>query len=806
MTKISLIIKEGNSKKLENYDFKKYEKNDVTGKLFKNSEENTYIFSDKTNKNIYVDCTNKRKIVAFFDNNQPYFLYGTSNGNKGYYYPVYKNIPSNDTTVYDSYTFDEISNETFYILKDDSNLAKTSITTDLITDKGYVEYTVKSELIPFTIGFDDDNAFLQIQGSDVISTENGLSTNEKIFVEYYFSQTDKPFVKINKTEFDNKLIKSGIDSSKFTLDEFNYLLYNGRKLVQNDNSTDKISVKFISSNLPKALSSYLDNPTEGETIYGNISSWDTSLVTNMKNLFKDNTTFNYDISNWDLSNVTDTSYMFSGAVAFNQPIGNWNTSNVTNASYMFSGATVFNQPIGEWNVSNVTDMNEMFKEAVVFNKPIGNWNTSSVTNASYMFSGATVFNQDIGEWNVSNVTDMNEMFKEAVVFNKPIGNWNTSNVVNMNDMLRGATVFNQNIGEWNVSNVTNMRGMLRGATVFNKDIGNWNVSKVTLIHDMFHDAIVFNQPIGNWNTSNVVNMNEMFKEAVIFNQPIGNWNTSNVTNMRGMFQNSYNFNQPLNNWNISNVTNMKEMFDEAISFNHPLDNWNVSNVLNMKSMFKGDESNFNIGESRESKFNQDITNWNVSNVTDMIGMFRRNANFNQMIRHWFLNNSITTTDMFTDAASMNTRFTGTEGFKDTPTQEFFNYYRLTLLESKQYGSTVAGKPFGNTVLILTNSTSTINPTWYNASQIITTTEKLDWTYDGNKYIIRDSRLDSATNDEIYQITADYAFKNGFYVFSIFKNDNTIYIRENEGVKSNLIDVGLFDTVYFTNYENQVLGS
>ncbi len=346
MTKTSLIIKEGDSKKFENYDFKKYEKNDVTGKLFKNSEENTYIFSDKTNKNIYVDCTNKRKIVAFFDNNQPYFLYGTNNSNKGYYYPLYTKIPSNDTSQYDTYTFDEISNVTFYMLKDDSNIALSSITTDLLTDKGYLEYVVKSEIIPFVIGFDDTTASLQIEGADIISTENGLSSNSKLFVEYYFTQTDKPFVKINKTEFENKILKTGIDSSKFTLDEFNYLLFNGRKLVQNNNSTDKISVKFITANLPTALSSYIDNPTEGETIYGNISSWDTSLVTSMKNLFKDNTTFNYDISNWNLSNVTDASYMFSGAVAFNQPIGNWNTSNVTDASYMFSGATVFNQPIG----------------------------------------------------------------------------------------------------------------------------------------------------------------------------------------------------------------------------------------------------------------------------------------------------------------------------------------------------------------------------------------------------------------------------------------------------------------------------
>ena len=41
------------------------------------------------------------------------------------------------------------------------------------------------------------------------------------------------------------------------------------------------------------------------------------------------TSFNGDISSWDTSNVTDMKGMFSGATAFNQDIGSWDTSNVT---------------------------------------------------------------------------------------------------------------------------------------------------------------------------------------------------------------------------------------------------------------------------------------------------------------------------------------------------------------------------------------------------------------------------------------------------------------------------------------------
>jgi surface protein len=38
----------------------------------------------------------------------------------------------------------------------------------------------------------------------------------------------------------------------------------------------------------------------------------------------------------------------------NQEIGSWDTSNVTDMREMFHGATAFNQEIGSWDTSNVT--------------------------------------------------------------------------------------------------------------------------------------------------------------------------------------------------------------------------------------------------------------------------------------------------------------------------------------------------------------------------------------------------------------------------------------------------------------------
>ncbi len=268
------------------------------------------------------------------------------------------------------------------------------------------------------------------------------------------------------------------------------------------------------------------------TIAGQISNGNvnicTSLVTNMNELFKNNSNFNSNIGFWDTSNVTTT-------------------------RNMFESATSFNQNIGGWNVSNVEDMNHMFKGATSFNQNIGGWNVSKVSNMSHMFRGATSFNQPIGNWNVSRVSHMNEMFKGATSFNQNIGSWNTSSAQNMANMFLEATSFNQNIGNWNVSNVTNMQSMFADATSFNQPLNNWNTSSLTNMNEMFIRATSFNQYIGNWNTSNVTNMANSFR-LNSFNQNIGNWDTSSVTRMDGMFAFNQSFNQNLSSWCVTGLS------------------------------------------------------------------------------------------------------------------------------------------------------------------------------------------------------------------------------------------------------------
>ena len=129
----------------------------------------------------------------------------------------------------------------------------------------------------------------------------------------------------------------------------------------------------------------------------------TSRIVCMNGLFAD-LTFNQDISSWDTSNVTTMYQIFFNTSLFNQDIGNWDTGSVTNMEGMFLNNNAFNQDIGNWDTSNVTILWRMFQNNTAFNQDIGDWDTSNVIGMDYMFDNNTAFNQDLSMWNVVNVT------------------------------------------------------------------------------------------------------------------------------------------------------------------------------------------------------------------------------------------------------------------------------------------------------------------------------------------------------------------------------------------------------------------
>ena len=156
---------------------------------------------------------------------------------------------------------------------------------------------------------------------------------------------------------------------------------------------------LTNNNIKDAVNLCCVNFIHSYEIYGDISEWDVSRVTDMSELFKDKLYFNYDISNWDVSNVTNMESMFYKAKSFNHPLNNWNVSNVTNMKKMFCCADSFNQPL---------DTKEITKEDG--SKYIA-WDVSNVTNMQGIFLGAFNFNQDLSSWNIDlDVLSINEHY------------------------------------------------------------------------------------------------------------------------------------------------------------------------------------------------------------------------------------------------------------------------------------------------------------------------------------------------------------------------------------------------------------
>jgi surface protein len=238
--------------------------------------------------------------------------------------------------------------------------------------------------------------------------------------------------------------------------------------------------------------------------FGEINTWNVSLVTDMSGLFRDRTTFGSDnkdqIYNWNVSNVTNITDMFNGATIFTGNLNTvnldsyvaWDVSSITDLEGVFSSATNFDGNITDWDVKNVTNFTKTFYHTNKFNQPIGNWNLSSAQNLSNMFDGAVSFNKPLENWNVSNVTTMENMFLGAVSFNHPLENWSVSNVTTMENMFHGATDFYQSINIWDTTNVTNYNNMFFDTTAMIHEYTGYEGFGTTPLSSFFNiDAETF---------------------------------------------------------------------------------------------------------------------------------------------------------------------------------------------------------------------------------------------------------------------------------------------------------------------------
>jgi len=106
-------------------------------------------------------------------------------------------------------------------------------------------------------------------------------------------------------------------------------------------------------------------------VYGKISTWDTSEVTDMS---------------WLFAKPDFTPAYCSTYATFNEDLSKWNVSRVTDMGNMFKYASSFNSDVSAWDVSRVTDMLFIFYEASNFAQHLC-WDIPPSTGIDYIFTG-----------------------------------------------------------------------------------------------------------------------------------------------------------------------------------------------------------------------------------------------------------------------------------------------------------------------------------------------------------------------------------------------------------------------------------
>ncbi len=201
----------------------------------------------------------------------------------------------------------------------------------------------------------------------------------------------------------------------------------------------------------------------------------TSEVTDMSSMFNGcNALTSLNLStNFVTSEVTDMNSMFYGCNALTSSglnLSSFNTSKVTRMDNMFRECkTLTGINLSSFNTSNVTQMNNMFRDCNALTSPglnLSNFDTSKVTTMLGMFIGCNTLNSlNLSNFDTQEVTDMSYMFygcSGLVSSSFNLSSFNTSKVTTMEAMFYNCQKLNYlNLSHFNTSNLTNTYTMFR---------------------------------------------------------------------------------------------------------------------------------------------------------------------------------------------------------------------------------------------------------------------------------------------------------------------------------------------------------
>ena len=434
-----------------------------------------------------------------------------------------------------------------------------------------------------------------------------------------------------------------------------------------------------------------------------LSNFDTSKVTNMSYMFRNSQATSLDLSNFDTSNVTNMYSMFYQSQATSIDLSSFDTSKVTNMSYMFSGSQATSLDLSNFVTSNVTNMSYMFRNSQATSLDLSNFNTSNVTNMRYMFSGSQATSLDLSNFDTSKVTTMYGMFYDSKATSIDLSSFVTSNVTNMNTMFYRSQATSLDLSSFDTSNVTDMYSMFGYSQATSIDVSSFNTSKITNMSFMFNYSQATSLDLSSFDTSNVTDMYGMFYRSQATSIDLSNFDTSNVTDMRGMFHGSQATSLDLSNFNASKVKYVSSMFRDSQATSIDLSSFDTSNVTNMSEMFYGsqatslDLSSFdtsNVTNMSYMFYNSqatsiDLSSFDTSNVTDMSYMFRDSQATSLDLSNFDTFNVTNMYEMFRGSQATSIDVSSFDTSNVTSMLQMFRYSQVTSLDVSSFDTSKA---------------------------------------------------------------------------------------------------------------------
>ena len=237
---------------------------------------------------------------------------------------------------------------------------------------------IKESLEYPTLSLTDDNGKVWVKEYEnyIIMTLNVTSTTEETFL--FTDYGDLPFA--SYYIIDNEILIEGRENG-FTSYHFDTLGEHTIKAYFNDNTSYECVYMF----------QYSEDLTSVD-----LSHFDTSNVTSMTSMFRGceiltSITFG---DKFDTSKVTNMSYMFSNCYNLTSlDLSSFNTTNVTDMTQMFVECGLTSLDLSNFDTSKVTNMSYMF--SYCYNLPsldLSGWDISKVEYGDCAFDG--VLNDD----------------------------------------------------------------------------------------------------------------------------------------------------------------------------------------------------------------------------------------------------------------------------------------------------------------------------------------------------------------------------------------------------------------------------